>query len=202
MTGPVTTPPNSTPTKGPTNGPTSEPTLGPEEFRPIAGLLALVLPGAGHFILGERKRAALIAVGILGMFFGGLLIGGVDCIDRKEDRIWFLGQALVGPLTFAVDYVHQNHLKGYDMSGRHRTQGPNERGTFENSNGRLVRRIYPLDEGQVLDPGNPLALPPPYSKSLGRMNEIGTLFVALAGMINLIVFLDALLHRSRRGSHG
>lgn len=76
-------------------------------FEPVAGLLALLLPGAGHVYLGQVRRGILTAVGVLGLFVSGLLIGGLDAVDSREDRLWFLGQALVGPVAFATDALHQ-----------------------------------------------------------------------------------------------
>ncbi len=129
---------------------------------PIAGLLAVVLPGAGHFYRGEPKRAFGIAAGVLGLFFGGMLIGGIDVVDSKEDRLWFAGQALVGPIAIVVDQVHQNAIK---------TNGQN-----------------PEPE-----PGTT----PKATRSIGKVNEIGTLFATIAGMLNLIVILDAFLPPAR-----
>jgi hypothetical protein len=142
--------------------------------------LACIFPGAGHFFLGERQRAALIAAGVLGLFFGGVLIGGIDVIDRKEDPIWFLGQALVGPVAFGVDHIHQTRFKVSDQ-GRLRTARPDE---SRDARGNAVHA----------GPGQR----PPNSKSLGRMNELGTLFATLAGMLNLIAIIDALLHTRYR----
>ncbi len=71
-----------------------------------AGLLAVVLPGLGHVALGLRKRGLLVALGVLGLFFSGVLIGGVDAIDSREDRWWFIGQAFVGPVAFGVDRLN------------------------------------------------------------------------------------------------
>jgi hypothetical protein len=138
-------------------------------FRPLALLAAAVFPGLGHFITGQRARGACIAAGILGLFVSGLLVGGIDTIDSKEDRVWFYGQALVGPLAFGVDYVHQNHLK-VKQGGVWRSANPTE--------GRGP-------DGSVVAGGTP-----PASKSVGKMNEIGTLST-IAGMLNLIVILDA-----------
>ena len=45
-------------------------------------------------------------------------------------------------------------------------------------------RVVPAPPGQG----------PASSKSLGRMNELGTLFATIAGMLNLIVIIDATLH--------
>lgn len=137
------------------------------DFHPAAAIAAAVFPGAGHYVLGERRRAAAIASGVLGLFFGGLLIGGIDTVDRQEDGWWFLPQALVGPLAFGVDSLHQN-LKVHDGMGPPRSPRPDENGW--------------------------------YSKSTGKSNELGTLFSALAGMLNLIVVIDAAFPVRRRNA--
>jgi hypothetical protein len=144
-------------------------------------VLAFAFPGLGHWYLGEKRRAVLIASGILGLFVGGLLIGGIDAVDRRENTIWFAGQALVGPITFGVDYIHQHHLKvvSKDAAGRevlrspwpHEVRGPDG-------------RPRPAEPGQG----------PSSSVSLGRMNELGTLFSTIAGMLNLLVIIDAAMH--------
>lgn len=142
---------------------------------PLAGILAVLLPGAGHWYQGQVRRALLVGGGVLGLFLGGLLIGGVDVVDSRQDRLWFLGQALVGPVAFGTDYVHQNVLRGIDPA--------------------TMQRRSPLP-GEVKDadghwvPG-PAGSSPPFSKSLGKMNEIGTLYCTIAGMLNLIVIIDA-----------
>ena len=159
----------------------------PDRFDPVAMVLAFVFPGLGHWYLGEKRRARLIAGGILGLFVGGMLIGGFDAVDKKDDTIWFVGQALVGPMAFGVDYIHQNHLK---VKIRDPATGRD-----------TVRSAWP---NEVRDPatGGPREAAagqrPPSSKSLGRMNELGTLFSTIAGMLNLLVIVDAALHGRRK----
>jgi hypothetical protein len=161
----------------------------PAPFQPVALVAACLLPGAGHALLGDRRRGILIGAGVLGLFFGGLLIGGIDAVDRREDFVWFVGEALVGPIAFAVDYYHQNHLKVRDRPG-----GP-------------VRSAYP---NEVRDPRGLAAQvletdprKPPSVKSIGRVNELGTLFCTIAGMMNLIVIIDAAFrHRAPGGTPG
>lgn len=154
---------------------------------PLAGILAIILPGAGHWYQGQLKRAMLVAGGVLGLFFGGLLIGGIDVVDSRQDRLWFMGQVLVGPVALATDYVHQNHFKALDpVTGQPRSPKP----------------------GEVKDPSTgqwvvgPAGSRPPMSKSLAKMNEIGILYCTIAGMLNLIVVIDAAFPsagRIRRG---
>lgn len=183
----------------------------PEEpIQPLAGLLALALPGCGHLFLRQYDRAFYAALGILGLFFGGLLIGGIDSVDSREDRIWFLGQALVGPIAFGVDYIHQSRFKGWAETTQ---PEPNRQGAVRTT--YKIRSPYPGEELQrgpnpvdpnktaliVVPSDDPGALPPS-SKSLARMNELGTLFTTLAGMLNLIVMLDALFPGRRRKAEG
>lgn len=211
----------------------------PTTFSPVAGLASLILPGAGHFVLGQRGRGLAIAAGILGLFFGGLLIGGIDVIDSREDRLWFFGQAIVGPIAFGVDYAHQTHFKGVfippeilvnkKISSRQLallTRAPRSARPGE------IREVITLQVADPL-PGQPAAvslgvlrrltadefasaglpreladhdaaptpaqmsaldakgLGPPNRKSLSKGNELGTLFATIAGMLNIIVILDA-----------
>jgi TM2 domain-containing membrane protein YozV len=147
-----------------------------DRFQPVAALCAVLCPGAGQFFLGFRARGLAIAGGVLGLFFTGLFVGGVSCVDRKEDPVWFIGQALAGPVAFGVDALNQSRFKGYDDVER--------------------RSRYP-DPGQglVQGPGGGLVISavgtPAVVRSQGRAAEMGVLFTALAGMLNLIVLIDA-----------
>lgn len=173
---------STTPHPGPDSASSHGAHLVPETgFDPAALVLAIIIPGLGHMVRRQRWRGAWISAGVLSMFVGGILIGGIDVIDSKEDRVWFLGQALVGPLAFGVDYIHQSHMKVID---------PEERG--------ILRSAYPT-EGR--DPATRLPIPggtPPNTKSIGRVNELGTLFATIAGMVNLIAIVDAGFPTRRR----
>lgn len=155
-----------------------------EGFQPHALIAAAAFPGAGHIVLGDPKRGLCIALGVLGLFFGGIFLGGIDVIDSKEDRVWFLGQACVGPIAFGVDYVHQNHFKVRDPgTNKLRSARPDEgRGP-----GGTPQRL------EVAPVANAPSVPtePPNRKSIGKVNELGTLFAAIAGMLNLIAIIDA-----------
>ncbi len=157
----------------------------PTQFNPLAGLAALVFPGAGHLVLGRPKRAALICVGVMGLFLFGLLIGGIDAIDKRNDKLWFYGQALVGVPTIAVNYVHQNNFKAADPNnGIIRSGYPGEHRQIING----VAVWQPLTEEQIA-----AGMGPPNVPGLGRINEIAMLSIVLAGMLNVVVFLDALM---------
>lgn len=159
-----------------------------DRFQPLALVAAMVLPGLGQFLLGYRSRAACIAAGVLGLFFSGIFVGGLDSVDRREDGVWFIGQAHVGPVVFATDYLHQTQFKGYVATG----------------NPRMPEVLRSADPGESLvrAPDGRLRIAsggvPPLVKSVGRANEIGILFSAIAGMLNLIVIIDAAFCCTRR----
>ena len=169
----------------PSDRPTPQSAPAPTGINPLAGLAALIFPGAGHLVLGRRRRAWLIASGVMGLFLFGLLIGGIDAIDQRNDRLWFYGQALVGVPTFAVNYVHQSHFKAKDpTTGQVRTGLPDEQRAV--INGEAVWQA--LTSEQIAK-----GMGPPNVPGLGRINEIAMLSIVLAGMLNLIAFLDALM---------
>ncbi|MEM8834292.1 MAG: DUF6677 family protein [Planctomycetota bacterium] len=133
-----------------------------EVFSPLAGLLAVLLPGLGYLAHGERQRALLVGGGILGLIFFGVLVGGINVVDRANDGWWFLLQGANGPIAFLLDYLH--------------------------------RGVFPTP-GAGHFSSTPAATP-----SLAKVNEVGTLSVALAGLLNAIAILDCLFHpvRDRR----
>lgn len=151
-------------------------------FHPVALLAAVCVPGLGHIIRGEKKRGILAMVGILGLFFSGLFIAGLDAVDRRTEFWWFVPQAGVGPLTFGVDYVKRERFLVRDPRGPvvvYRPANPDE----------IPDRNY----GMYADGARPLAAGerPPFIRATGKSYEIGILYCALAGMTNLIVIVDA-----------
>jgi len=83
----------------------------PAGYHPLCAFWAWVLPGLGHMVRGEKRRGAYIMFGVLFMYLTGVLVGGVDSVDRKEDRLWFIAQACCGPIAFVTDYANQSLLK-------------------------------------------------------------------------------------------
>ena len=83
----------------------------PTDFEPVAGLLACLFPGLGYVYLGQFRRAVYVGGGILGLFVGGLLVGGISVVDRQNDRWWFFLQCGVGPATLAVNHLNAGYLK-------------------------------------------------------------------------------------------
>ncbi|MBV9303067.1 MAG: hypothetical protein JOY62_08840 [Acidobacteriaceae bacterium] len=79
-------------------------------YLPVA--LAWLIPGAGHFLLGRRWRAAIIFFSVTLMFVIGLLmrgplfkIGGADLLSRLIQFGGFLGDLACGFLYFLTVWL-------------------------------------------------------------------------------------------------
>jgi hypothetical protein len=147
-------------------------------------------------------------------------------VDRQENFFWFLGQSLTGPIALGTDYVHQTRFKGYDpqsVDQNIRNTDDLDRAVRRSARVNETRIIKERDievsekKGNQA-PGAPpkpktyakVRLPtfrpaqpgesPPNVTSVGRVNELGTLFCTVAGFMNLICILDAgQLRRRERG---
>ena len=83
----------------------------------IVGLLAWVVPGAGHFLLREKKRALIILVTILLTLCAGLYIGSIGVIDFSEKSAIYVkvAQAMNPPIVLAVG--HHTSKGSYPVYG-------------------------------------------------------------------------------------
>ena len=131
---------------------------------PLIAVAGWLVPGAGYWLIGERKRAITVGVTIIVVFVLGILIAGVRCVQAPEmtgagrfhqriiNRPWFIGQVLNGPLgigaAIAADELEKSRYKNIEAKA--------------------------------------------------RLAEIGTLYTAVAGMLNLLVIIDSAARSSHR----
>ena len=158
---------------------------GSAPFAWIPFLLGLVFPGLGHASVGEKGRAARIVAGFLVLWIGGMVIGGPNSVQirypsysvpggsaramapapapakTESIRLWFIPQAGAGPIAFVTAYVNNALIP---------TSGPD-----------LIEVTMP-DRG----PGKIDRF-----TAIGHSLDFGTLFCALAGLMNIAVALDA-----------
>jgi hypothetical protein len=71
----------------------------------MAGLAGWVVPGLGHLVLKEKKRALIIFLTISLTFFIGIYIGSVAVVNPAGPWYWYLGQILNTPLVALVGQV-------------------------------------------------------------------------------------------------
>lgn len=145
-------------------------------WQPHAAVAAWLLPGLGHLILGHRQRGAVLAAGIGGLWLLGILIGGIGVIDHRDysegSRVKFSLWFLGQMLTgpSIAADVYDQHLKAASERAFDHLPQPQDRPR------------------------------PFYVPSFGHVAEIGTLFTALAGMLNVLVIIDAAYSTRRRPS--
>jgi hypothetical protein len=72
-------------------------------FLLAVGIVAWIIPGGGHFLIGERRRAMIIFVTILITFGIGLHVGSIAVINSVEARPWFFAQICASPLVGMID---------------------------------------------------------------------------------------------------
>ena len=70
-------------------------------FMLIVGLLAWLVPGAGHLVLKEKKRAIIIFATIVLTFCAGLYVGSIGVIDLVGITPWYvvLAQVMNSPMV-------------------------------------------------------------------------------------------------------
>ena len=103
-------------------------------FLSIVGVLAWLIPGAGHFALNERRRAYVICVTIIAMFFVGLYIGSVGVIDPVNAKPWYAAQMMNSPAVYFLGRISM--AAEYPVFGR-----PNEIGQIYTSIAGLLNLL-------------------------------------------------------------
>jgi hypothetical protein len=112
----------------------------PKENHPlpwfIIGLLGWLLPGAGHLLLKENKRAMIICVTVILTFCIGLYIGSVGVIDPVGATPWYVyaAQVMTSPLVFKLGHISAGG--GFPVYG-----WPNEIGQIYTSTAGLLNLL-------------------------------------------------------------
>ena len=72
----------------------------------VSAIAAWLVPGLGHWLLGQRRRAVILCVSIGFLWISGFFIGGINIFDRKAHPVWFAGQMLLAP-SLVAEYGHR-----------------------------------------------------------------------------------------------
>jgi len=71
----------------------------------VVGAVAWLVPGGGHFLLTERKRAAIMFAFIVLTFLVGLYVGSIGVIDPVNAKPWYAAQVMNSPLVILLGQV-------------------------------------------------------------------------------------------------
>ncbi len=141
----------------------------------IAGLLAWIIPGAGHFWLGKRGFAAVFFVAITFPYFTGLALGGIKLSVNPYYNGWlFLAEMGVGGYTLPAFLL-------------------NERGPM------------PAREAAELVTSPTIPATDPRREQLHQLSsyypgsDVAQIYLAVAGLLNLLAIFDAMMRVQANG---
>ncbi|MBN2217010.1 MAG: hypothetical protein JW719_06510 [Pirellulales bacterium] len=146
----------------------------------LAALLAWLIPGLGHFYQGRWAKAVLLFVCIMGTFVYGLYLGSDPAVgwgrvvywtwQPGEKRLYYFCQIGVGlPAVPAIIQAIRVH------------GGEGPMGTF---------MAPPFLGAEKNAPPGRIALDQIHRR-LGRYFELGTIYTAVAGLLNILAIFDA-----------
>jgi hypothetical protein len=176
----------------------------------VAGWL---LPGAGYWMIGQRSRGVVVGITIIALFVMGLLIGGVRVLEvpgygPNGGAIRIVrgefqrngGEPIIRDVS--MEDGHPPQFQGYRMVGGHPIGPIMLEAPFTEIRDKpwsiaqimagpmaILAGAWSIEQARpVSTPDGPL---PAGSRSHARLNEIGVLYTAVAGMLNLMVIIDA-----------
>ena len=160
---------------------------------PLVALAGWLVPGGGYLLIGQRARGLTVGITIVALFLLGLLVGGVRVLEvpgwdehgfaiRVNDRGY-----KVHPDDAAYPRAHWimrrsplSEIRAKPWSIAQVLSGP------------LAAAGAAWSIRAAADPdGDDGDREPPGVVSHGRVNEIGVLYTAVAGMLNLLAIIDA-----------
>ena len=83
----------------------------------IVGFLGWLLPGAGYFVIGEKKRAAIIFITVSLILCMGLYIGSIGVIDFAGPSPPYIKIAQAANPPIALIISHYTAGGGYPVYG-------------------------------------------------------------------------------------
>lgn len=136
-----------------------------------AGVLGWLLPGGGHFLLGQRALGAVFCVAISFVFFTGLALGGIkNSVNPLTNRWLFLAELGVGGYTVGSYVVN---LTVGEVRPQHLATAQSR------------DRIDPQVFAKYV--------------SFFPAADIAQIYLATAGLLNVLAILDALVRAQTGG---
>ena len=150
----------------------------------LVALAGWAVPGLGYVLLGQRSRGLTIMITILAMYLAGLLIAGIRVVDVPgfdkngfEEKVDARGvRAELGSLA----YEHGTWMMLSSSVITEIVAKPWYVGQFLVGPLNLIASLFSLHEASLNVP-----------MSHARIAEIGTLYSAVAGMLNLLAIIDS-----------
>lgn len=170
-----------------------QPMIPPVDLRDpvLAGILAWLIPGAGHWYQGRRTKAVLFFVCIVGTFIYGLWLGGGRVVYASwgetpdEKRLPYVCQVGVGVMALPAVWQARNYGDSTYVQTMQAKENNGGRSFSEWFMAPPVLRIT-IPAGRTMDELDYL------NYTLNRRFELGTIYTMIAGLLNVLIIFDAL----------
>ncbi len=157
----------------------------------LVTLAGWVLPGAGYWLIGQRDRAMVIGASVLGLFLLGIFFAGIRVIDVPGfDRVG--GEVRLDARGRRMESTAQD-IGSYN-AGSWALAGHGFFGEMANKPW-YVAQIFTGPICLVASKVSLWAARSSVDPAHARLFDIGTLYTAVAGMLNLLAIIDA-AHRA------
>jgi hypothetical protein len=143
----------------------------------LVAVCAWLIPGSGYFLLGERVRGIIVGVTIFALFLAGIVVGGIRIMDPPGWNSDDQQQSIIS--TFVDSPVGQLSDKPWYV-------------------GQILCGPVTVAASAVSIHLAEGGVPSSHSRSW----EIGALYTAVAGMLNLLVIIDSAYRASVFKSQG
>lgn len=153
--------------------------------RPLAAILAWLVPGAGHFYQGRRAKGTLYLICLISLWFAGFWIGGAHVVYASRhpgDHRWHYYAQLGAGLVALPALFQTRHINRFE--------------TFDRGFAVTDREYKPLWGGFMSPPRRPVSEENADEVSAwyalyGAGYEMGTWYTMIAGLLNILVIYDA-----------
>jgi len=147
-----------------------------------AGIVAWLVPGGGHLVLGQRGMAAVFFLAISVPYALGLAVGGIkNSVNPWSNKWLFLAEMGIGSYTPACLLINRG-LR--DLPPEMVPHILKKDGLFERLSAEERRELEERVARYV---------------SFAPESEIAQIYLATAGLLNLLAILDALARAQRGG---
>ena len=168
---------------------------------PLVALAAWLVPGGGYLVLGQRARGLTIGVTVVVLFTLGLLIGGVRALEVPgwDEHGWQIRLNASGHRVHRDDaaYSRADWVMRRSALSEIRAKPWS---IAQALNGPVALAGAACSVWASADPdGDDGDREPPGALSHARVNEIGVLYTAVAGMLNLLAIIDS-SHRAAQSA--
>lgn len=169
---------------------------------PIIALAGWIVPGAGYMLIGEKTRGLIVLFTILALYGLGILVAGVRVIEvpgynKNGYRTQMIGVPVNGmmqvklPLFEPANLDEQNNPPhrqnevplGWSMSNRFTSEVANKPW--------IVPQLLTGPLAMLGAWGSIAAAQAGVARVHAPLETVGTLYTAIAGMLNLYIIIDA-----------